>query len=220
MENQATSNPSTLESNPGVAPPAEVPASTPPAASAGNEPTLEQNEQLAAMQEQLEAMKAEVESARRHSRQKEEEARRLKRQNLSDPEALAALEQELEAAEQQRQAEYEAKMAELAIQSNSFDVKQTLADAGVSSADCTKLAAFITSADATESTARAKALVSVINKVASAKAKEATNAMLQENADEPKNGSTPSDPKQPAVSAGAQAVQAYNERLKTLGGKT
>lgn len=166
------------------------------------------NSDLETLQAELEAAKAEVESARRHCQQKDNEMRSLKRKNLSDPEAIEALEQELEQERQRLIEEGEAAKREFAIKSNSFDVRQTLSEAGVPGSDSIKLAEMITSDDAAESTARAKAIVSVINKVAKEKVKEATNTLLKDNADAPPNGAS-SAATENTVSLGAAAAQRY-----------
>lgn len=171
-------------------------------------------ERLEELQAELEAAKAEVESARRHCQQKDNEMRNLKRKNLSDPDAIEALEQELEEERARIQQEGEARARELAIKSNAFDVRQVLSDAGVAGSDSVKLAGFITSDDLAESTARAKAIVSVINKVANSKVKDATNAMLKDNAEEPPNGAAANQP----VSRGALAAQKFNQSRQNYTG--
>ena len=180
-----------------------------------------------ALREQLAAAQAEVESARRHCQQRDNEMQALKRKAATDPEAIAALEEELKAeAEAERQRlleEAEAAKQSYIIKSNTLDVKQTLADAGVSGSDATKLASFITCEDSAESTARAKAIVSVINKVAKAqadaKAKEATNSLLAENAEVPPNGSSAATATKAPVSRGALAAQRYvQSHINNIGG--
>lgn len=181
--------------------------------------STEYAEQLAQMQADLQKAKDEVESARRHCQQKDDEMRKLKRKNLTDPDAIEELEREVEEERTRLLQEAEATKREYTIKSNMFDVKQTLTEAGVSSADSTKLAGFITGEDADESIARAKAIVSVINKVANGKVKDATNAMLKDNAEEPPNGGSPAAANQ-TISRGAAAAQRYAEtHINNIGGK-
>lgn len=174
-------------------------------------------EQLEALRAERDAALAEREAARRHCQQKDNEMRALKRKNLSDPDAIEELEQELEQERIRLREETEAAQREFSIKSNAFDVRQVLTEAGVAGSDSVKLAGFITSEDLEESTARAKAIVSVINKVAKDKVKEATNTMLKDNAKEPPNGSAATETQ---LSPGAIAAQRYNTLNKNKSGGT
>lgn len=210
-----------------VTPPADntadpVPPVAPPAAddqAAGDDMGVVDDSRLAEMETALAAAQAEVESARRHCAQRDNEIRKLKRMNLTDPEALEELEREVEEERERVLQEAQEARVEYAIKSNTLDVKNVFLEAGITSADCTKLAGYIVCEDSAESTARAKALVSVINKVANGKVKEATAEMLRSNAEEPPHGGDV--PAAPTVSRGAAAAQRYiQSHINNIGGKS
>lgn len=181
----------------------------------GGEDEIYTADDVARLKADFEKAQKELESARRHCKQRDDELRKAKRRGVTDPQALEEIEREFEAERIKAEKEVEEIKREYAVKENTLEVKQILMDAAVSSADSTKLASFITSDDAEESAARAKALVSVINKVANSKIKEATNALLKENAEEPPNGgSTGAGATPNKVSPGALAAQRYNEMHK------